>query len=87
MIKFRIDSKTLESRRSEFESVIQFQCTGHRLDQLSGMTHFSLKKKHVECFKVCGSHAFSMFLYDLMHDPEKTDYFTLMAQKTRVASK
>ena len=38
-------------------------------------------------FKVCKSHAFSMFLYDLMHDPEKTDYFTLMAQKTRVAPK
>ncbi|XP_020622103.1 DENN domain-containing protein 3-like [Orbicella faveolata] len=37
--------------------------------------------------EVCKSHAFSMFLYDLMHDPEKTDYFTLMAQKTRVAPK
>ncbi|XP_078372153.1 DENN domain-containing protein 3-like [Oculina patagonica] len=37
--------------------------------------------------EVCKSHAFSMFLYDLMHDPEKTDYFTLMAQKTRVVHK
>ncbi|KAJ7365979.1 Rab guanyl-nucleotide exchange factor [Desmophyllum pertusum] len=37
--------------------------------------------------EVCKSHAFSTFLYDLMHDPEKTDYFTLMAQKTRVIPK
>lgn len=36
---------------------------------------------------VCKSHAFSTFLYELMHDPEKTDYFTLKAQKTRVAPK
>ena len=39
------------------------------------------------CFKVCRSHSFSTFLYDLIRDPDKTDYFTLMAQKTRVAPK
>ncbi|XP_022784888.1 DENN domain-containing protein 3-like [Stylophora pistillata] len=37
--------------------------------------------------EVCKSHGFSMFLYDLIHNPEKTDYFTLMAQKTRVVPK
>lgn len=37
--------------------------------------------------EVCKSHAFSTFLYDLKHDPEKTDYFTLMTQRTRIAPK
>lgn len=37
--------------------------------------------------EVCKSHAFSTFLYDLIRDPEKTDYFTLMAQRTRVIPK
>ncbi|XP_068694496.1 DENN domain-containing protein 3-like [Montipora foliosa] len=37
--------------------------------------------------EVCRSHSFSTFLYDLIRDPDKTDYFTLMAQKTRVAPK
>ena len=38
-------------------------------------------------FQVCKSQAFSMFLYDLIHNSEKADYFTLMAQKTRVVPK
>lgn len=37
--------------------------------------------------EVCKSQAFSMFLYDLIHNSEKADYFTLMAQKTRVVPK